>query len=96
VKVRVSGPPALLTEELSARIKQRLGLALGRFGPRLAAVGVRLSQREGEVHCEIDVSLRPRVVHVEEASGDPGRAADHAIGRVEGPVARAVERLLEW
>jgi ribosome-associated translation inhibitor RaiA len=95
MRLHISGPPALVTEALSAQIKQRLGLALGRFAPRLGPVKVRVSRREGQVHCEIDVGLRARTVHIEETDLDVSRAVEYAIGRVDGPVARAIDRDLD-
>jgi ribosomal subunit interface protein len=92
MKLRIRGPDEIVTEALRAHIERRLGLALGRFADRIGTVAVRFSESEGEVACEIDVALRPRVVRVEDEDVDPLRAVDHAIARVDGPVGRAIER----
>lgn len=85
-----------MTETLRAHVERRLGLALGRFADRIGPVTVRFSRRDGQIHCEVDVELRPRVVRVGDEDLDPARAAEYAIWRVDGPLGRAIERQHEW
>jgi ribosome-associated translation inhibitor RaiA len=94
--LRIRGPEGIVTAALRAQVERQLGLALGRFADRIGGVTVRFSAGKAGIHCEIAVGLRPRVVQVEDDDGDPSRAAEHAIGRVNGPVARAIERAHDW
>jgi ribosome-associated translation inhibitor RaiA len=91
MKFQVRGPEPLLSPALRDHVERRLGLALGRFADRIGVVNVRLSQRGDRVHCQVEVTLRPRMVSVEDEDTDPARAAEFAIGRVDGRVALAIE-----
>jgi ribosome-associated translation inhibitor RaiA len=93
--LRIRGPDGIVTAALRSQIETQVGLALGRFADSLGPVTVRLSTRNARIHCEIEVALSPRVVRVEDDDDSPARAAEHAIARVDGPVARAVERAHE-
>jgi ribosomal subunit interface protein len=95
MNLRIRGPGAIVTAALRTQVETQLGLALGRFADRLGPVTVRFSVRNARTRCEIEVALRPRVVHVEDDDDSPSRAAQHAIARVDGSVARAVDRVQE-
>jgi ribosome-associated translation inhibitor RaiA len=95
MNLRIRGPEGIVTAALRAQVETQVGLALGRFADRVGPITVRFSNKNARIRCQIEVALRPRVVHVEEDDDNPARAAEHAIGRVDGPVARAVERAHE-
>jgi ribosome-associated translation inhibitor RaiA len=95
MNLRIRGPEAIVTAALRAQVETQVGLALGRFADRVGPITVRFSSRNARIRCQIEVALRPRVVHVEEDDDSPSRAANHAIARVDGPVGRAIERALE-
>jgi ribosome-associated translation inhibitor RaiA len=92
MKLRIRAPEGMMTGALRAHVERRLGLALGRFADRIGTVAVRFSMKDGHTSCQIDVALCPRVVRVEDEATDPSQAAEHAIGRVGGPVERAIQR----
>ena len=100
MKIQIRERNAEVTEVLRAHVERRLGIALGRFGERVGHVIVRFSDTNGHQdgankRCQIDVSLRPRSVRVEDTDADLFAAVDHAADRVSRSVARALERELE-
>ena len=97
MKIHVRGRHTEVTEVLRAHVERRLGLALGRFGERIGPVSVEFSAAEPagggvDARCEIQVSLRPRSVRVENSDANLFTAVDHATGRLARSVARALER----
>jgi ribosome-associated translation inhibitor RaiA len=94
MKVNIQWPGTAVTPVLRAHVEQQVGLALGRFGEEVSGVTVRFSSRNEESHCEINVALRIREVHVEHAHLDPLRAVDHAAARLSERVALAIDAAL--
>jgi ribosomal subunit interface protein len=96
MKLQIRERDVSVTSALRAHVQQRVGLALGRFAGRIAAVTVRISDDAGEKKCEIDVGLRPRKVRVQDIHPDPFTAVDRASDRVSSSVGRALDREREW
>ena len=86
-----------ITDDLRNHVHDRLGLALGRFADRIGRVIVRFSHADGHVsgadtRCQIEVSLRPWSVDVEDTDADQFAAVNHAADRASRSVARTLER----
>jgi len=101
MKIQIRGRNVELTKILRAQVERRLGLALGRFGERIARVLLRFSETDGhrggaDKRCQIDVGLRPRSVRVEHTDADIIVALNHAADRASRSVARALERERLW
>jgi ribosome-associated translation inhibitor RaiA len=85
-----------LTPRLEERIKQRLGLALGRFADRVGTVAVKfvVVKHKGaavEKRCHVDVSLVKKItVELEEADvfASVDRAVENAARRVAMAIAQ--------
>jgi putative sigma-54 modulation protein len=99
MRIRFRGPRVELTPVLRAHAERRLGLALGKFGELVDVVTVRLSKAGAAGHggapekrCQIDVSLRPRSLSVEDSDADLVAALDRATDRASRSVARTLER----
>jgi ribosomal subunit interface protein len=92
MNITIHWPGTPVTAALRARVKQRVGLALGRFGDGIGQVTVRFAA-EGRVNrCEIHVAVRVRELRVEHADADPARALDQAAARLSERIALALER----
>ena len=95
MKIQIREREVALTLAVRTHVEQRLGMALGRFANEIERVSVRFSNVAGdngsEKRCEIDVSLRPRNVHVEDTDAQLVLAVDRASGRVSRLVSRARE-----
>ena len=104
MKIHIQKSSVELNRALRAHIDDRLGFALGRFGEQIGRVLVRFSdaqsdgdgEHESDKRCQIDVALRPRSVHVEDADTDLLLALDRASGRASRLVARALEHQRAW
>jgi putative sigma-54 modulation protein len=96
-KIEIQQRNIEITDVLRTHVQDRLGLALGRFGDRIGRVIVRFSQADGhtadaDTRCQIEVSLRPWSVDVEDTDVDLFAAVNHAADRASRSVARALER----
>jgi ribosomal subunit interface protein len=96
MKVQIREQGVRVTAALREHVARRLGLALGRFAPRIGPVSVRFSDHGGSMRCEVDVGLRPRKVRVEDIDADPLAAFDYASDRIASSVRRALDREREW
>jgi ribosomal subunit interface protein len=97
MKIQIQGRDVVVSKALRAHVESRLGLALGRFGERVARVVVRISlaadDRGGSTNrCQIDVGLRPLSLRVRDTDSDPFAAVNHATDRVSRSVARALDQ----
>ena len=92
------GPDA----DLRAYIERRLRYALGRFGPRLERVILRLADVNGpkggeDKRCTVAVRLRPgREMFVTHAHRDARAAVDLAAKRAGSALAREIARRRGW
>ncbi len=88
--------------DLRAYIERRLRFALGRFGPRLERIVLRLADVNGprggeDKRCTVAVRLRPgREVFVSHAHRDVRAAVDLAAERAGSAVAREIARRRDW
>jgi ribosome-associated translation inhibitor RaiA len=79
-------------------LRQRLGLAVGRFGMRLSAIDVHLrdnNAQKGAIDktCSIDAHLMPRgTIHVQATERDIYEAIQRAVHRLETVVSKTVDR----
>jgi len=87
-----------LPDALRAYIRQRLWIALGRFGTAIRTVDARLADVNGpkggvDIVCRIEARVRGRAPLVVEAlAAEPRQAVDRAVDRASRAVGRAVER----
>ncbi len=96
----VSGDRIKVTTGLREYIDRRLHFALGRFGPAIDHVSVRVADVNGprggvDKHCQIVVKLRAsrsNPIAVDDNDEDLYAAVAQASDRVGRTVARAVER----
>ena len=96
MKIQIRNGGFEVTEALRTHVESRIGIALGRFGDRIARVTVKFSganERSGNAgaRCQIDVGLRPQSVRAGDTDADLFTAVDHATDRVSRAVARVVE-----
>jgi ribosomal subunit interface protein len=92
LKVQIRSGRVKVSAAVRAHVERRVGLALGRFGERIGLVVVRLSPAGEDQRCQINVSLRPRKVQIEDRHTDLLAAVNHASERVAGSVSRLLER----
>ena len=98
MKFEVRGRGIEVTEEWTLRAARRVGFALDRFGARLAAVSVLLSDRNGpkggvDKHCDVVVrGVRGWEVRGSADSDDIGAAIDAAVERAARAVTKTLER----
>ncbi len=96
----VSGDRIKVTTGLREYVDRRLHFALGRFGPAIDHVSVRVADVNGprggvDKHCQIVVKLRAsgsNPIAVDDSNEDLYAAVSQASDRVGRTVARAVER----
>jgi putative sigma-54 modulation protein len=96
-KIEIQQRDIEITDVLRTHVQHRLGLALGRFADRIGRVIVRFSYvdrhpNDADKRCQIEVSLRPQRVDVEDTDADLFAAVNHATDRASRSVARALER----
>ena len=100
MRFSVSGDRVKITTGLREFIDRRLYFALGRFGPAIDTVSVRVGDVNGprggvDKHCQIVVNLRAsrsNPIAVDDSNEDLYAAVSQASDRVGRTVARAVER----
>ena len=100
MQISVSGDRVEVTTDLREYIDRRLHFALGRFGPAIDHVSVRVGDVNGprggvDKHCLIAVKLRAsrsNPIAVDDSNEDLYAAVTQASNRAGRTVARAVER----
>jgi ribosomal subunit interface protein len=92
MRVEIRAHKLELSARLRAHAERQLGLALGRFAPRIARVVVRFSDAGADKRCQIDVSLRSQSLPAEDVHTDAFAAVDNAASRVARLIARIIER----
>jgi ribosome-associated translation inhibitor RaiA len=98
VTICVRGYGVEVGPELGRLVERRLSFALSRFGGRLRAVSVSLTDLNGprggiDKRCSIQARLSPRgTVRVEHTDSELPAAVDRAATRLARAVARALER----
>ena len=100
MQVSVSGDRVEVTTDLREFIDRRLYFALGRFGPAINHVTVRVGDTNGprggvDKHCQIVVQLRAAgstPIAVDDNDEDLRAAVVRASNRTGRTVARAVQR----
>lgn len=96
--IRVGGYGIDVSPQVSRLVERRLSFALSRFGGRLRAVSVRLTDLNGprrgiDKRCSMQARLSPRgTVRAESTDSDLPSAVDRAATRLARAVARALER----
>lgn len=100
MRLSVSGDGVRIGEKLYSDIDRRLEFALGRFGPAIRQVIVRVVDINGprggvDKRCRITVALRgagSNSITVDDSDANLYAAIVHACERVERAVVRAFER----
>ena len=100
MRVSVSGHRVKVTTGLREYIDRRLYFALGRFGPAIDHVSVRVGDINGprggvDKHCQIVVKLRAsgsNPIAIDDTDEDLRVAVSQASNRAGRTVARAIER----
>jgi ribosomal subunit interface protein len=101
MRFAIRGRHIQLTEALLAHVERRLRFALGRFGPKIRQVAVKLTDLNGprgglDKQCQIAVTLSPSgKVRAEATDADLHTAIDLVSERLERAVARELERRRE-
>jgi putative sigma-54 modulation protein len=96
MRIQIRGPKSDVSQRLRGHVERRIGLALGRFAPRIGRVLVQFSPVGTERRCHIEVSLSAQSVLAEDVHADPFAALDNAATRLSRFIARAIERELAW
>jgi len=96
IRIQIRRRDVEVTDLLRSHVENRVGFSLGRFADRIGNVIVRFSLLEDDVvgvhkRCQIEVSLRPQRVEVEDIDADLFAAVNHATDRATRSVARALE-----
>lgn len=98
MKLQIIGENTRIGETLHEFISRRLHFALGRFGPEIQRVTVRLADVNGprggvDKHCRVEIKLPGLDLVLSEGTGqDFESAAAFAAGRAGRSVARALDR----
>ena len=100
MRFSVSGDRVKVTASFREYIERRLYFALGRFGPQIDLVSVRVGDINGprggvDKHCQIVVKLRASrssPIAVDDNGEDLRAAVARASNRAGRTVARAIER----
>ena len=99
--ISVRGDGIDVSPELGGLVERRLSFALSRFGGRVRAVSVGLTDLNGprggiDKRCSMQARLAPRgSVRVEDTDSDLPAAIDRAATRLARAVTRALERRRE-
>jgi ribosome hibernation promoting factor len=96
IKIQIRRRDVEVTDVLRSHVERRVSFALGRFADRVGNVIVRFSLLEDDAlgahkRCQIEVSLRPQRVEVEDIAADLFAAVNHATDRAVRSVTRALE-----
>jgi ribosomal subunit interface protein len=96
MRVVVRGSGIAVDEAMRSHVERRVGSALGRFGPRVERVTVRLSDDEGSavpgVRCGVTLALVDGTVKVEDSGDEPFEAISRAVERAGRAMGREVDR----
>lgn len=98
MRTDIHGYHLTISDALRTHIERRLHFALSRFGARILRVAVRLEDINGprggvDKLCRIGVTLLGAGhVHVEVLDSESLSAVDRAADRIQGAVARAIDR----
>ena len=100
MRLEIRSKELMLTEAIDAYVSRRMRLALGRFGPRLGRIMVRVGDENGprggvDKCCRVVAQTSTGTVVVEELDRDLYVAIDRASERVARAVGRAVLRSRE-
>ena len=96
LNLRTRGIP--MSQALRKHVEKRVRFALGRFGERVRAVHVQLTDVNGprggeDVECLVEASLAPTgTVRISETSLDPFRAVARASDRIGYRLRRHLDR----
>jgi ribosome-associated translation inhibitor RaiA len=102
MRITIGGGGVRVDDVLRTYIERRLRFALGRFGPRLERVVLRIADLNGrkggeDKRCTVAVRLRPDCeVFVTHAHRDVRAAVDLAAERAGSAVAREIARRRDW
>jgi putative sigma-54 modulation protein len=96
IRIQIRRRDVEVTDSLRSHVERRVGFSLGRFGDRIGNVIVRFSLLEdgglgSHNRCQIEVSLRPQRVEVEDVDADLFTAVNCATDRATRSVARALD-----
>jgi ribosome-associated translation inhibitor RaiA len=84
------------SQAMRSHVERRVGSALGRFGPRVERVTVRLSNQQESavpgVRCGVTLSLVDGRVSVEDSGDEPFEAISRAVDRAGRAMGREVDR----
>lgn len=96
MRVLVQGMGIEVGTALRSHVERRVGSAIGRFGPKVERVSVRLSDAAGSavpgVRCGVTLSMPDGLVKVEDSGDEPFEAVSRAIDRAGRALGREVER----
>ncbi|MEW4569808.1 HPF/RaiA family ribosome-associated protein [Tautonia sp. JC769] len=96
MRVMVQGLGIPVDPALRSHVERRVGSALGRFGPKVDRVTVRLSDAGNSavpgVRCAVTLSMADGLVKVEDSGDEPFEAVARAIDRAGRALVREVER----
>ena len=98
MRIEIRGRNVEIEPSLRSHIERQLSFAMGRFGPRIEWLTVRVEDVNGprggnDKRCRIEVDLiRSKNVMVEEFDSDPYTAAARAVTRAGRSVARQLGR----
>jgi ribosome-associated translation inhibitor RaiA len=99
MRIRTSIGRGAFPEEIEEYVRHRFAFALGRFGPRLADVFVRLEDLNGprggaDKRCTVRVRVQGGGALIVEDTATEARACvDRAADRLHHTVARKMERI---
>ena len=101
MKLFVRSSNVALTQPIRTYVDRRVRMVLGRFGPKIAWVSVRISDVNGprggvDKLCRIEARFWGRImVVVEDTAVDLRQAIDHSIRRLGRGISRVAARRLE-
>lgn len=96
MRVLVQGMGIAVDPTLRSHVERRVGSAIGRFGPKVERVTVRLSDALNSavpgVRCGVTLSLPDGLVKVEDSGDEPFEAVSRAIDRAGRALGRELDR----
>ena len=96
MRVVVRGAGVVVDGAIREHVDRRVGSALGRFGPRVERVVLRLSNEEGSavpgIRCLVSLTMADGPVRVEDSGDEPFEAISRAVDRAGRAVGREVDR----
>lgn len=95
MRVTVQGMGIEVGPDLRSHVERRVGSAIGRFGPKVDRVSVRLSDAADStvpgVVCGVTLSLPDGLVKVEDSGDEAFEAVSRAIDRAGRALGRELE-----